>query len=296
MENMINNFISSLVADGKSKCTVTSYISDLNEFAKFAKEQQKDINEIKYSDLRQWVNRLDEHGLSASTKARKISTVRSFFRYLSKMDYITGKNPADGLEAPKLPKKQPKVISTDDAKALLESAGDDESRHMTCFRDYTIMAMFLFTGIRREELTNIKLQDVDMRKKTILIHGKGNKERIVYINDSLCPILSEYLMSYRKLFKPAETSEFLFPSKKREKLCVNSVNKIVNKVMGITGIKESGVSAHVLRKWFATTVFTNTKDIATASKLLGHSSPTVTMRYVIIDETTMRKATSAVNI
>lgn len=297
MYELVKEFISTMEADGKSKFTVTAYASDLKEFSEFSEETlKKEPKDMKYSDLRQWVNNLEKYGLSATTKARKISTIKSFFRYLSKMDYIEGKNPAENLESPKIPKKQPKVIGTDDARELLKCAEEAEPTHMTCFRDYTIVAVFLYTGIRREELSNIKLQDVDMKNQTILIHGKGNKERTVYINDTLNSILSEYLNCYRDVFKPAEESPYLFPSKKREKLCVNSVNKIVNKAMENANIKERGISAHILRKWFATTVFANTKDIATASKLLGHSSPTVTMRYVSIDESTMRNATCMVSL
>lgn len=295
MNTMIESFIISLVADGKSKCTVEAYKGDLRAFEEYiGKYIQKPLNELKYSDMRLWANSLEERGLSASTRARKIASVKSFFRYLSKMDLLDGKNPAGGLDAPKLPKKQPKVISFDDAKSLLHIDGKD-SKHVTYFRDYTIIAMFLTTGIRREELSNIKLSEVDMDAETILIHGKGNKERCVFINDTLRPILSEYIMSHRNQFKTAESSEYLFVSTRNDNICLVGINKIVNNAMRKVGIKEDGVSAHNLRKRFATTVFENTGDIATVSKLLGHSSPTVTMRYVAIGEETMRKAANAAN-
>lgn len=296
MYNIIQEFVNSLIADGKSKCTVSSYELDVKEFARFsATILQKRIEDIKYTDLRKWVNNLESRGLSAQTRARKVTSIRSFFQYLSKMDYIHSKNPADQLESPKLPKKQPKVISSGEASCLLQCSKDGDFEKVTVFRDYTVMAMFLYTGIRREELTMIKLMDVNLENNTILIHGKGNKERVVYINDALHSVLSEYLMSYRNLLKTANISKYLFPSIKSEKLCVSSVNNIVNKAMDKAGIKEYGISAHILRKRFATTVFSNTGDIATTSMLLGHSSPTVTMRYVRIKEDTMRKATKNIN-
>lgn len=295
-EEKIQEFLSSLLADEKSEHTVASYQSDLRDFSGFAQcVLQKDLRDIKYSDLRQWLNSLEKRGLSAQTRSRKITSIRSFFKYLSKMDYIQGKNPTDGLESPKLPKKQPKVISATEASVLLKTSRDTDCDKLTSYRDYTIMAMFLYTGIRREELTNIRLLDVSMEENTILIHGKGNKERVVYINDNFRPILSEYLLNYRNLFKTAIISEYLFPSIKRDKLNVHTVNRIVNKTMEHANIKEYGISAHILRKRFATSVFMGTRDIATTSKLLGHSSPTTTMRYVLIDETTMRQAVSAVN-
>lgn len=296
MNTIIQEFVNSLVADGKSKCTVSSYKSDLNDFIRFSETVlHKELLNVKYSDLRKWLNSLESKGLSAQTRARKITSIRSFFRYLSKMDYIRGKNPADGLESPKLPKRQPKVISTWDASYLLDCSKSIHFERQTTFRDYTIIAMFLYTGIRREELTNVRLNDVNLEEGTILIHGKGNKERTVYINENFRPILIEYLNIYRKRFKTADESKYLFPSKKCAQLDIHSVNKIVNKAMSNANIKEAGTSAHILRKRFATSVFMNTHDIATTSKLLGHSSPTTTMRYVAIDDGTMRQAASEVN-
>lgn len=294
MEEMIKEFMNSLVADGKSKRTVEAYTLDLIAFADYmGKYIQKPVNTLKYSDLRRWVNSLEEGGLSVATRAKRIASVRSFFKYLCKMDYIVGKNPTDGLDYPKIPKKQPKVIRSEDAKKIISVAKSNDSSHVTSFRDYAIIAMFLTTGIRREELSNVKLSDVDMENGAILIHGKGNKERCVYINDMLRPILSEYLASHRKQFKTADTSKYLFVSTRSEKITLAGINLIVNGSMEKAGIKEAGISAHILRKRFATTVFENTGDIATVSKLLGHSSPTVTMRYVSVGEDAMRQATNA---
>lgn len=296
MEEMVKGFINSLIADGKSTCTTKSYQTDLNDFSEYVKKSGLDIQNMHYSDFRVWMNNLEERNLSAATRAHKVSTIKSFFKYLSKMEIID-RNPVDSLELPKLPKKQPNVISTDDAKSLISGVdySSGEPKHMTCFRDYAIVATFLFTGVRREELVNIKMSDVRMDDGTILIHGKGNKERIVYINDSLHAILSEYINYHRDVFKTAQDSVYLFPSIKSDKMNVCSVNRVVNKAFESAGIKEEGVSAHILRKRFATTVFENTGDIATTSKMLGHSSPTVTMRYVCIDENIMRNAARTVN-
>lgn len=294
MEALVNGFIQALVADGKSACTVKAYRLDLADFSVYVQEKCLNISNIRYADLREWTNALEERHLSPSSRARRVSTIKAFFKYLRKMEVIE-KNPADGLEGPKLPKKQPKVISMEEAKELVSGVDYSGPKHMTAFRDYAILATFLFTGVRREELVNIKLSDVCMDNGTILIHGKGNKEREVYINDSLHAILSEYIGYHRDVFKTAQSSEYLFPSIKAVKMNVCSVNRVVNKAFEEAGIKEYGVSAHVLRKRFATTVFANTGDIATISKMLGHASPTVTMRYVQIDEGTMRNAAKTVN-
>lgn len=296
MERFVKGFLSAIKADGKSDCTVKSYRLDLTDFEQYLCENSIDVKDMHYSDLREWLNSLEDRALSPATRARKVSTIKAFFKYLCRMEVID-RNPAESLDAPKIPKKQPKVISMDSAKDLLSlgNCSSGEEKHMTFFRDYTIVATFLFTGVRREELSNIRLSDVKMDDGTILIHGKGNKERIVYINDTLHAILSEYLGYYRDVFKTAHESVYLFPSIKAEKMNVSSINRVVNKAFEAAGIKEKGVSAHILRKRFATTIFANTGDIATTSKMLGHSSPTVTMRYVRIDEDAMRSAAKTVN-
>lgn len=291
MKENINSFLTSLKSQGKSDCTVSAYKIDL---AQFDKAMDKPLTEIRYSDLQNWSNRMADGGLSASSRARKISAVKSFFKYLTKMEFID-RNPAENLEIPKIEKKEPKVISMDDASEVLFMAKNDGTNERTWFRDYTVVAMFLFTGIRREELTNIRMADVYMDAHKILIHGKGNKQRTVYMNDMLHSILSEYIMKYRKDLRLAEKSSYLFVSNQSEKMSVNTVNNIINTMFEKAGIKEKGVSAHILRKRFATTVFNSTHDVATVSKMLGHSSPTVTMRYLSIGEDTMRQAVNAVN-
>lgn len=292
MESLVNSFLESLIADGKSKCTIEAYRLDLKEFSNFFKS--RDISELKYSDLKSWSNNLVESGYSSSSRCRKIASVKSFFKFLFKME-VLDRNPADILERPKIEKKQPIVITQEEASELLFHARNDGGSEMFYFRDYTIVATFLFTGVRREELTNIKLFDVDLSRNTILINGKGAKQRTVYVNDMLHSILSEYVLNYRRRLSKASKSNYLFPSAKAEKMSVSAVNDVINSIFENAGLKKKGISAHILRKRFATSVFENTGDIATTSKLLGHSSPTVTMRYVSIGEETMREATNCVN-
>lgn len=291
-ESEINGFINSLLADGKSHCTISAYRGDLNGFEKSMENMP--LTTIKYADLRVWAYGLTAEGLSAATRSRKISAVKSFFRYCFKMG-ITDKNPADGLECPKIERKQPKVISSADVSNVLQTVYSGHNGTVTWFRDYAILSTFLYTGVRREELTNIKLSDVDLVRCSILINGKGSKQRYVYINDTLLAVLSEYMEWHRHLFKTAVESEYLFPSTMSVKLSLKTVNNIVNKAFEQAGIKEYGVSAHNLRKRFATSVFQETGNIATVSKLLGHSSSTVTMRYVVIDENSMKAAVNTVN-
>lgn len=291
MEKYINSFLASVMSDGRSKCTVDAYRCDLEQFSEFMK---KPLADIKHADLQGWVNHMTTGEFSASSRARKISSVKSFFTYLLWNDIID-RNPAEKLKAPKIEKKVPKALTEKNASDILFVARNSGDRENTWFRDYAIMAVFLFTGIRREELTNIALDDIDLDRRRILIHGKGAKQRTVYINDMLHSILSEYIKAHRKFLKPAAISRYLFPSSQAEKLCLKAVNNIVNRQLEKAGLKEEGISAHILRKTCATEMFNKTHDIATVSKIMGHSSTEVTKRYVIIDEDCMRNAANCVN-
>lgn len=289
MEKMIQEFLDSMGPEGKSKCTIQSYFYDLNEFKNYMeKEGKNDVSLISYRDLSEWTNFLYNKRNSPTTISRKISSVKAFFSYLYKMDIIE-KNPSEFLKKPKIQEKKPKVISDSDASDLLFKARNGDET-IDSFRNYTIISVFLTTGIRREELTNIRVEDVDLNERTILIKGKGNKERTAYINEFLLPVISEYLYSHRSVYKYANESDFLFLSRSSLKISVRTINRIVNKAFEDAGIKENGVSAHVLRKRFATTVFRKTRNIEEVSEMLGHSSLAVTKRYVVINEESIRKS------
>lgn len=292
MESYIEGFLNTMRVDGASKCTISAYSQDLKEFCSFF--GGKTIEGIMYSDIRDWASEMERRGLSASTRTRHISCIKSFFRYLVGIGVIDT-SPVDRLSAPKAEKKQPVVITKEQAGDVLFRAKNGGANENTWFRDYAVMAVLLYTGARREELTNISVSDVDLERDQILIHGKGNKQRTVYVNDVLHAVLAEYMYAYRGMLKKAYGSSYLFPSMKSEKLSVRQVNNIVDRFLEEAGAKKKGLSVHAMRKRFATTLFQMTHDIALTSKMLGHSSPTVTMRYVQMDEEAMRSAAMSVS-
>lgn len=291
METYINGYLVFLEADGKSKCTIVNTKCDLKQIARYF--NGIDIKDIDYAMMIDWITDMAKEGLSTKSRARKIASIRGFFKYLLRIEAID-KNPADFLKTPKLEKKEPVVISTKEASALIDTAKADAGNTIFWYRNYAILCIFLYTGIRREELVNIKFSDVNMDDSVILIHGKGNKQRSVYMNEELKSILGEYINRYRNNLLRNKETEYLFFSKNVKKLNVKNVNDIVNKIMEESGIKQYGLSSHVLRKRFATTVFENTGNIGITSKALGHSSPTVTMRYVSIDAESLRAVSECV--
>lgn len=280
----------------RSEKTLQAYSQDLIEF--FSTLGGKaNIGEITHNDIEEiYIAKLVEKGNAPTSRARKIASIRSFYHWAFNNGFVE-RNPSRNIESPKIPYKEPKVMNIDDVKAVMDKVKNDSSRESKCEsgRDAAILSLMFATGIRRAEITEIKLSDIDMEESSILIHGKGNKERTVYFNDSTKEILINYIEEGRMKLKPAETSEYLFVSKRATKIHVATINDIVNKYFKSAGIKGEGYTAHSTRKAFATTVYQNTKDLMTVQNLLGHSNPQTTMRYIGINSESKKKVAMSMN-
>lgn len=277
----------------RSEKTIYAYLKDCQEFFDVFNEY-KDIQIINKSMIEsKYITFLVEKGNSASSRARKISSLRTFFKWAVSNNIIV-ENPVENVEMPKLPMKKPKVMETEEVNCVMNSVksccGNIEN-----FRDFTLLNLMFNTGIRRAEVTGIKLQDINLQEGSIVIHGKGNKERIVYFNANTMAILNEYIVSHRNLLKPSKKSQYLFVTERSEKMSERAVNYIVDKYFEMAGVKSKGYTAHSTRKVFATTVYQNTKDIVTVQNLLGHSNVQTTMHYVGASEAMKRKAALTVN-
>lgn len=275
----------------RSNLTVYCYILDVKDFFSIIGED-RDIETVSKNEIESvYIKGLVEAGNAPASRARKLSSVRAFYKWATDAS-IMDKSPMNGIDMPKIPYKEPKVMDMGDVREVISATNNSTSREAKCEagRDNAILTLMFSTGVRRAEVTEIKLNDVTMDESSILIHGKGNKERVVYFNDSAANVLQDYLDEYRNNLKPAVTSEYLFVSKRSEKLNVSSINRIVNKYFEAAGVKEKGFTAHSTRKVFATTVYQNTKDLMTVQNLLGHSNPQTTMRYIGISNEMKKKA------
>lgn len=275
-----------------SDSTIKAYSSDLREF--FAVMGFFDaVNEITLRDVETvYIEKLVASGNCASSRSRKLSSVRMFYKWAVK-NGIVKNNPVEDIELPKIEKKSVKAMSYSEVEQVLDEAKKDSRNNS--FRDLAIVSLMFSTGIRRAELTEIKLNDIFLEQGVIVIHGKGNKDRLSYFNDTTRAILSEYINVHRKFYCTAEKSDYLFVSEKGEKLCLSTVNRIVNRYLIAAGIKDKGFTAHSTRKAFATAVYENTGDIFAVQQLLGHSSPSTTQRYVGVAESRKRMAAMTVN-
>lgn len=291
--NEINEFSTYLKnVRNLSDATISAYSSDLREF--FAVMGfYYGVNEITLRDVETvYIEKLVASGNCAASRSRKLSSVRVFYKWAVK-NRIVKNNPVEDIELPKIEKKTVKAMSFNEVEQVLDEAKKDSRENS--FRDLAILSLMFSTGIRRAELTEIKLSDLNLEEGLIVIHGKGNKDRLAYFNDTTRAVLSEYINVHRKFYCTSEKSNYLFVSDKGEKLCFSTVNRIVNRYLESAGIKDKGFTAHSTRKAFATAVYDNTGDIFAVQQLLGHSSPSTTQRYVGIAESRKRMAAMTVN-
>lgn len=291
--NEINEFATYLKnVRNLSGATIAAYSSDLREFCAVMGFTDC-VKEITLHDVETvYIANLVASGNCAASRSRKLSSVRVFYKWAVK-NGIVKNNPVEDIELPKIEKKTVKAMSFNEVEQVLDEAKKDSRENS--FRDLAILSLMFSTGIRRAELTEIKLSDLNLEECSLVVHGKGSKDRLAYFNNTTRAILYEYVNVHRKFAKPAQTSEYLFVSQRDEKLCLSTVNRVVNRYLNAAGIKQKGYTAHSPRKAFATAVYDNTGDIFAVQQLLGHSSPATTQRYVGIAESRKRMAAMTVN-
>lgn len=300
--NRFSEYLSEV--EGKPSNTVTAYVGDIRQMSEvFSKSDalvDKHVSDLRKSDANAYAKALADNGMKASTRARKIKAVRCFFRWLCEDAEIVPEsvyNAFKSLKAPKIPQTQPSIISTSERDDLLSVVRTGVSEHeKTHMRDIAIMYLFLGSGIRRDELCNIELTDVNLSERVVLIHGKGNKERFCYFSEGVAGILSEYINHHRKSLKKHEESTMLFLSQQSTRISLRAINNIVDKYLEASNLKERGRSAHGLRKSFATTLYENTRDIYVVAAQLGHSGLGQIKRYVGVGNDVRQAACATVEL
>lgn len=275
LSDYLQGFIDYLEHEKKySAHTVISYNNDLNQFFSFINPEndQLAISEINYQQVRAWVGNLLEHKLAAKTVNRKLSTLKSFFKYLQRQQVIDI-NPMTKISGPKTPKRLPVFLEEQQMDKLFsEIIFPDDFEGV---RDRLILDVLYQTGIRRSELAQLTEGDVDLFNSTIKVLGKRNKERIIPISLSLKRNLESY-------FKVKEVKSFsnnkVFVTLKGKELNEQGVYKIVKHYLAqITSIQKK--SPHVLRHTFATHLLNNGADINAVKDLLGHANLSATQVY-----------------
>lgn len=298
-----------------SRKTVDEYFLDLRNFFRYLKQtrdpsfRDKPFNEISIMDVdldfvrgvtltdiygymtylsRDRVQHQNsdksDYGLNAASRARKISTIRSFYNYLSNKAHLIEQNPVKDMDSPKLMKTLPKYLTLDESVQLLDSV-DGANRE----RDYAILTLFLNCGLRISELCGLNLNDI--QDEALRVLGKGNKVRIVYLNDACLNALNSYLAVRRPI--TGRDQNALFLSSRNERISKSTVHALVKKHISAAGLDATQYSSHKLRHTAATLMLQNGVDVRAVQEVLGHEHLNTTEIYTHIDNEALRVAARA---
>ena len=272
----------------KSIQTIKGYIMDIEIFIDYLKEQDKFkdisfdenfIKAIELSDIYGFLNYLKkDRNNCANTRARKIASIKSFFKYcINKAEIITA-DPTSRLETPKISKKQINYLTLEECELLLANiVGRNKER------DYAIITVFLNTGVRLSELRHIEISKI--KDDTLIVRGKGDKERTVYLNDVTLNAINDY-----KLCRKGK-SRYLFLSERGNVLSKREIQYIVQKNLEHAGFDTKKYTTHKLRHTAATLLYKHSKvDIRTLQVILGHKNINTTQIYTHVDDEEVRKA------
>ncbi len=270
MDRHINKFLTYLeIEKNASSHTLLNYHIDLKQLRDFL--QDKDVQQIDRLDIRKYLVFFKSKNLKKRTLARKLSTFRSFFRFVAREGY-TATSPLSGIASPKLEKKLPIFLDVNKVDKLLESPDKTTALGL---RDSAVLETLYSTGIRVSELVGLNIGRVDFIGGTVKVYGKGKKERLAPIGDKALRVIRDYL-SRQKIEK--KDTRPLFLNKNHRRLTDRGVQNIVNKYIRKTSLKEK-ISPHSLRHSFATHLLDKGADLRSVQELLGHASLSTTQIY-----------------
>lgn len=300
---------------GQSPLTISEYYLDLRMFLRFVKLMRSDmpihtdldeipikdvdinfVRDITTSEIFDFLSYLandrnpdpdspaPDYGISASARARKLSAIKSFYKYLTVRTKQLQENPVADLEYPKLRKSLPKYLTMEQSAALLSSVSGQNEK-----RDYAILMLFLNCGIRRSELVGLNMTDV--YEDRIRVIGKGNKERFVYFGTPCRKAIDAYMAERKKLV--LTDNRALFGSRNGNRISVTAVHRLVEKALKQAGLDSTQFSAHKLRHTAATMMLSGGVDVKTVQEVLGHENLNTTQIYTHIENTELKLAAQA---
>ena len=300
-----------LTIKGNSEKTICEYLLDLRTFFRFMKMKkmdmdfnQKDFEAISIKDMtendvkavsRKFVieflvfSGLDREN-TTTTRMRKLSSLRSFFHYACSREHIIDIDPTQDVDAPKKAKTLPKYLTVEEAVHLLKTIKKD-TQSKTLISDYAIICIFLNTGMRLSELVGLNLESFDSELTYVKVLGKGNKERIIYLNKAAQSAIIDYLR-IRLDPKHVRTSDrAFFLSGREQRISNKTVQWIVNKYVKMAGFSGKGISVHKLRHTAATLMYQTGKvDIRVLKDILGHEQLNTTQIYTHVVDRNMEEA------
>jgi len=298
---------------GCSAKTVEEYMTDLRTFARYLVVVEngleltyetltsagiKDLTldffgKVKPSQITEYLSySMDGRGNNENTRSRKLSSIKSFYKYFVNKIHKLEVNPAIDIETPKKRKALPKHLSLEESVSLLSAVSEDTMNpHRK--RDFCIITLFLNCGMRLSELCGIDTNHIDRDYSSMRVIGKGNKERLIYLNDACREAILAYLPDRQRMIaeKPGADRKALFLSRLGSRISNKTVQWIVKKYLGAAGLEIKGYSTHKLRHTAATLMYqTGEVDIRVLKDILGHEQLTTTQIYTHVSDKSMKSA------
>lgn len=308
MPQVVREFLGyKLTIQGRSAKTVDAYHVDIRLFLRFIyclKIDNKAFSEfdslniskldtdiicsIKLTDVYEFLTfTLSDRDNISSTRARKVSSLRALYKYLSVKTPFLKDNPIENLESPSIKKTLPKYLNLDQAESLLKSS--ISNANSDTLRDYCILVLFMNCGMRLSELVGIDIKDIDMEQGSLRILGKGNKEREIYLNEACKSAITSYLSVRSGL--QSKDRDALFLSRQKRRITPRRVEQIVGDYLTKAGLGNMGYSPHKLRHTAATLMYQyGDVDIRVLQLLLGHSELSTTQIYTHVSESQLKTA------
>ena len=308
----LRSYANHLVAiEGKSEKTVCEYLLDLRTFFRYMVMLENDemlsLEELESISIKHLTiddaNRVDTQMIidfiayarndrhnNSSTRNRKLSAIKSFFKHAYNKKHLIDQNPAADIDGIKASKALSKFLTIEEAVKLLETVNSDiESK--TRVRDYSIIALFLNTGMRLSELVGLNVQSFDPELSFVKVVGKGNKERFVYFGSACRKAIDAYMPERNK--KVLSDNRALFGSRDNNRISVTAVHRLVKKALLQAGLDSTQFSAHKLRHTAATMMLSGGVDVKTVQEVLGHENLNTTQIYTHIENTELKIAAEA---
>ena len=289
---MITSFLEYLVLERKySNHTVTAYKNDLHSFFEFCKEEYEteNLKDVHYSQIRSWIVKLVDEGISNNSINRKISSLKSFYKFLQKTNQITT-NPLVKHKSLKVAKKVQVPFTSKEINEVID--GLDVESDFKSIRNKLIVELFYSTGMRRAELINLKLNAINFQSKTIKVLGKRNKERLIPLIPSVIKTIEEYISFKNKI---TTDTDYLFVTQKGNKIYETLVYRLINNYFSKVSTKVKK-SPHILRHSFATHLLNQGADLNSVKELLGHSSLASTQVYTHTSLEHLKKCTTKLTL
>ena len=272
---MINSFLEYLVLERKySNHTVTAYKKDITSFFEFCVDEFEtdNLKDVNYSQIRSWIVKLVDEGISNNSINRKVSSLKSFYKFLQKTEQVKS-NPLAKHKSLKVAKKVQVPFTSKEIDEVIESL--ELGKDFKSIRNKLIVELFYSTGMRRSELIHLKISSINFQSRTIKVLGKRNKERLIPLIPSVLKTVEEYLNVKKEIITD---NDFLFISEKGNKIYETLVYRVINNYFSNVSTKVKK-SPHILRHSFATHLLNQGADLNSVKELLGHSSLASTQVY-----------------